>query len=118
VLAVVLAGIGVYGVITYDVTRRTREIGIRMALGAQQRTVLITVLREMALMVVPGIAVGVAAGMLASAAVETFLFGVTARDPWTLVTAALVLTVIAFVAGYVPARRAARVNPALALRAE
>jgi putative ABC transport system permease protein len=56
--------------------------------------------------------------MLASAAVETFLFGVTARDPWTLVTAALVLTVIAFVAGYVPARRAARVNPALALRAE
>jgi putative ABC transport system permease protein len=118
VLAVVLAGIGVYGVIAYDVTRRTREIGIRMALGAQQRTVLITVLRQMTPMVVLGIAAGIGAGLLASAVVETFLFGITPRDPWTLATAALVLAVIAFVAGYVPARRAAGVNPAQALRAE
>jgi len=117
-LAVVLAGIGVYGVIAYDVTRRSREIGIRMALGAQQRTVLIGVFRQMMLMVVPGIAAGVGAGMLASSAIASFLFGITARDPWTLAMAALLLAVIACVAGYVPARRAANVNPALALRAE
>jgi ABC-type antimicrobial peptide transport system permease subunit len=118
VLALVLAGIGVYGVIAYDVTRRTREIGIRMALGAGRRTVLVAVFRQVTLMALPGIAAGVGAGMLASAVVETFLFGITPRDPWTLATAALVLAVIAFVAGYIPARRAASVNPALALRAE
>ena len=117
-LAVVLAGIGVYGVIAYDVSRRSREIGIRMALGAQQRTVLIGVFRQMMLMVVPGIAAGVGAGMLAASAIASFLFGITARDPWTLAMAALLLAVIACVAGYVPARRAANVNPALALRAE
>jgi predicted permease len=118
VLAVVLAGIGVYGVIAYDVTRRTREIGIRIALGAQQRTVLIGVFRQIMLIVIPGIAAGVGAGMFASAAIETFLFGITPRDPWTLAAAALMLALIACVAGYVPARRAANVNPALALRAQ
>jgi predicted permease len=118
VLAAVLAGIGVYGVIAYDVTRRTREIGIRMALGAQRRTVLIGVFRQMMLIVVPGIVAGVGAAMLASAAIESFLFGITARDPLTLAAAALMLAVIACVAGLVPARRAANVNPALTLRAE
>ena len=117
-LAVLLAGIGVYGVIAYDVTRRTREIAIRMALGARNRTVLGSVFHQVTLMVLPGIAAGVGGGLLASAAVETFLFGITPRDPWTLAAAALGLTVVAFVAGYVPARRATRVDPALALRAE
>jgi ABC-type antimicrobial peptide transport system permease subunit len=89
-----------------------------MALGAQRRTVLIGVFRQTMLMVVPGIAAGVGAGMLASAAIESFLFGITARDPLTLAVAALLLAVIACVAGLVPARRAANVNPALTLRAE
>jgi ABC-type antimicrobial peptide transport system permease subunit len=117
-LALVLAGIGVYGVIAYDVTRRTREIGIRLALGALRRAVVGAVLRQTATIVVPGIVVGLAGAVMASALVETFLFGITPRDPVTLAMTALVLGAIALAAAYVPARRAARVNPAIALRAE
>jgi ABC-type antimicrobial peptide transport system permease subunit len=117
-LALVLAGIGVYGVIAYDVARRTREIGIRLALGALRRTVVGAVLRQTAAVVVPGVVVGLAGAVTASALVETFLFGITPRDPVTLAMTALVLGAIALAAAYVPARRAARVNPAIALRAE
>ena len=117
-LALGLAAVGIYGVIAYDVTRRTREIGIRMALGARQRTVLATVLRQVGWIVVPGVAAGVFASLQASVAVEAFLFGITPRDPWTLVMTAAVLTVTGFAAAGLPARRAARVDPALALRNE
>jgi len=117
-LALALAAVGVYGVIAYDVTRRTREIGIRMALGARQRTVLAAVLRQVGWIVVPGVAAGVFASLQASAAVEAFLFGITPRDPWTLVVTAGVLTVTGFAAAALPARRAARVDPALTLRNE
>jgi predicted permease len=118
VLALVLAGIGVYGVVAYDVARRTREIGIRMALGARRRTVVGRVLRQMAIVVIPGIAAGSGAGVMTSALVEMFLFGITPRDPSTLAVTTIVLGLIALAAAYVPARRAAVVNPAIALRAE
>jgi ABC-type antimicrobial peptide transport system permease subunit len=118
VLALVLAGIGVYGVIAFDVARRTREFGIRMALGAQRRMVVSSVLRQVALVVVPGTIVGLGGGLLASAMVETFLFGITPRDPWTLAATTGVLVATALLAAYVPARRATFVNPAISLRAE
>ena len=117
-LALALAAIGVYGVIAYDVARQTREFGIRLALGAGRRTVLGAVLGRMALIVIPGILAGLGASLLASAAVEAFLFGITPRDPWALAVTLVVLTLIAFTAAYMPARRAARVNPAVALRVE
>jgi predicted permease len=117
-LALLLAAIGVYGVIAYDVARRTREIGIRMALGAQRQMVLGGVLRQVALMVFPGIAAGLGVSVLASATVEAFLFGIAPRDPWTLATTAAVLAVLGFAAAYVPARRATNVDPSLTLRAE
>lgn len=126
-LALLLAAVGVYGVIANDVTRRTREIGIRMALGAARRTVLVGVLRQVALIVVPGVCAGILGGMLAfrwrvtgggSATVENLLFGITSRDPWTLAVTALVLALVGVTAAYMPARRATRVDPALSLRAE
>jgi len=117
-LALVLAGIGVYGVIAYDVARRTREIAIRLALCALRRTVVGAVLRQTATVAVPGVVVGLAGAVMASALVETFLFGITSRDPVTLAMTVLALGAIALAAAYVPARRAARVNPAIALRAE
>jgi putative ABC transport system permease protein len=117
-LALLLAAVGIYGVIAYDVGRRTREIGIRMALGAGPRTLVSVVLCQVAMIVIPGIGAGLAASLTASAAVETFLFGITPRDPWTLAVTSLVLVVVAFAAASVPARRAARVNPVMALRAE
>jgi ABC-type antimicrobial peptide transport system permease subunit len=117
-LALGLAAVGVHGVIAYDVTRRTREIGIRMALGARQGTVLATVLRQVGWIVVPGVAAGVFASLQASSAVEKFLFGITPRDPWTLAMTALVLTATGFAAAWLPARRASRIDPALTLRNE
>jgi predicted permease len=117
-LALVLAGIGVYGVIAYDVARRTREIGIRLALGALRRTVVGSVLRQVAVVAVPGVILGLGGGVMASALVETFLFGITPRDPATLAATTVILGAIALAAAVVPARRAARVNPAIALRAE
>jgi putative ABC transport system permease protein len=117
-LSLVLAGIGVYGVIAYDVARRTREFGIRFALGAQRRMVVNSVLRQTAVVIVPGMMSGLAGAMIASGLVETFLFGITPRDPSTLATTAAVLAATALIAAYVPARRATFVNPARALRAE
>jgi hypothetical protein len=116
VLALILAATGVYGVIAFDVARRTREIGIRVALGAQRRRVIGTVLGQVALMVLPGVAAGVAASLLASPLVETLLFGIAPRDAWTLLMAATALAVVGFVAASIPARRAASVDPAVALR--
>ncbi|HEX5107172.1 MAG TPA: ABC transporter permease [Vicinamibacterales bacterium] len=117
-LALLLAAVGIYGVIAYDVGRRTREIGIRMALGARPRTLLGAVLRQVAMIVIPGIAAGLAISLPASAAVEAFLFGIAPRDPWTFAATSLALALVAFAAAVIPARRAARVNPVMALRAE
>jgi len=117
-LATLLAAIGLYGVMSYSVARRTREIGIRMALGAERTSVMWLVLREVALMVGVGLAVGVPLAVALGRVVQSQLFDLSARDPLALAGAAVVLAVVAVVAGYLPARRATRVDPMLALRYE
>jgi predicted permease len=117
-LATVLAAIGLYGVMSYTVAMRTREIGLRVALGADQRAVLRLVLKEVALLALVGVAVGLPGGFGLGKLVESQLFGLTARDPLTFGTATVALLATAFVAGLVPAVRAARVDPMTALRYE
>jgi len=117
-LATLLAALGLYGVISYAVARRTREIGIRMALGAERTRVLWLVLREAAVLAGIGIVAGLGAAMLLVRYVQAQLYGLSATDPRTLVAAAAVLGVIALLAGYVPARRATAIDPMLALRTE
>ncbi|HYU79046.1 MAG TPA: ABC transporter permease [Vicinamibacterales bacterium] len=117
-LATLLAAIGLYGVMSYTVSRRTREIGIRIALGAERANVVWLVLREVALLTFIGIAVGVPVALGLSRLVKAQLFGVEPADPVTLTIAAFALTLVAFLAGYIPARRAAGVQPVFALRYE
>jgi predicted permease len=117
-LATVLAAIGLYGVMSYAVTMRTREIGLRVALGADRRAVLMLVLREVAVLAALGIAIGLPGGYGLGRVVESQLFGLNARDPLTFTVATLALVTTAFVAGLVPALRAARVDPMTALRYE
>jgi ABC-type antimicrobial peptide transport system permease subunit len=117
-LATLLATIGLYGVMSYAVARRTREIGIRMALGAERRGVLWLVLKEVALLGVAGAAVGLIAALYLSRRVESQLFGITPNDPLTLAAGVSLLLLVALVAGFIPARRATKIDPILALRAE
>ena len=117
-LATVLAAIGLYGVMSYAVAMRTREIGLRVALGADRRAVLMLVLREVAVLAALGIAIGLPGGYGLGKVVESQLFGLNARDPLTFAVATLALVTTAFVAGLVPAMRAARVDPMTALRYE
>ncbi len=117
-LALALACLGLYGVLSYDVARRTNEIGIRMALGANARQVVQLVLRETLGWVVLGVTLGFGAALATTRWVESLLFGLKPHDPLTIGLAALVLLVVALVAGYLPARRAARIDPLKALRHE
>jgi ABC-type antimicrobial peptide transport system permease subunit len=117
-LALLLACIGLYGVVSYDVARRSRDIGIRLALGAERSAVLTAVLRQTATITAFGLGVGLVAAALASQLVEGFLFELTPRDPITLAVTTGMLALSALLAGYVPARRASRIDPAIALRAE
>jgi predicted permease len=117
-LATVLAVIGLYGVMAYTVARRTREIGIRMALGAVRGNVVWLVMREVLVLVGTGIALGVPAAVGLSRLVESQLFGIQPHDPLTLVAATVGLALVSAAAGYLPARRATRVNPVQALRYE
>lgn len=117
-LATVLAAVGLYGVMSYTVSRRTREIGIRIALGAERRSVIWMVLKEVAMLTLVGIGLGVPAALALSQLVKSQLFGISPTDPLTITIAATVLGAVALLAGYIPARRAARVQPVLALRYE
>lgn len=118
VLALLLACLGLYGLMSYSVARRTNELGIRLALGARPRDVLWLILREALLLVSVGVALGLPAALGASRWVESLLFGLKPTDPITLTLATLLMLTVAAVAGYLPARRAARVDPLQALREE
>ena len=117
-LAILLASIGLYGVMAYNVARRTRDIGIRMALGAAPGNVLWQVLRETLVLVFIGIAIGVPAALAGTRLVRSMLFGLGFADPIVIIAAAALLATVAALAGFVPARRASRVDPMVALRYE
>jgi predicted permease len=118
VLALVLAGVGIYGVVSYTVTQRTHDIGVRMALGADRRTVLGAVLKNAMGMAGVGIGVGAVVAFAATRVMKGLLFGVSATDPVTFGAVALVLAVVTLIASYVPALRATKVDPIVALRCE
>jgi macrolide transport system ATP-binding/permease protein len=118
VVASLLAAIGIYGVASYSVSQRTREIGIRMALGAARHDVLRLVLRQGLALIVIGVAVGLGGALIVTRLLSSLLFGVRATDLTTFVTTALMLTAVAVLATYIPARRATRVDPLMALRYE
>jgi predicted permease len=117
-LAVLLAAIGLYGVMSYAVTRRTNEIGIRMALGAARSTVVFMILREVALLLAAGGIAGAAAAFASTRLIRGFLFGMAAADPISFVAAAVLLALVAGIAGYLPAHRASKIDPMIALRYE
>jgi predicted permease len=117
-LATVLAIVGLYGVMAYLVTRRSREIGIRMALGAQSGNVVWLVMREVLVLVAIGVAVGLPTALALSKVVQAQLYGVEPHDPSAILAATLLLTVVALLAGFVPARRAAAYDPVRVLRYE
>ena len=117
-LAVLLACIGIYGIMSYAVAGRTSELGLRMALGAQRGNILWLVLRESMLLVLIGVAIGLPAVYGAGKLVSSLLFGLTAADPVALTAATVLMFVVAAIAGYIPARRAAQTDPIVALRYE
>jgi ABC-type antimicrobial peptide transport system permease subunit len=118
VVAVLLAGIGLFGVVAQGVARRTKEIGIRMALGATRAGVRGMVLRESLWLVLMGIAIGLPATLASARFISNRLFGVTAMDPRTLALASSLMLMVALLAGFFPARRASRVDPIVAIRSE
>jgi ABC-type antimicrobial peptide transport system permease subunit len=117
-LALLLAAIGLYGILSYSVSGRTREIGVRMALGAQRGSVLSMVLLEAGKLVLLGVVIGVPAAMLAGRLFSSMLFGLKATDPLSMLFVLAVLLAITLLASYIPARRATKVDPMIALRYE
>ena len=117
-IALLLASVGIYGVMTYSMTQRTREFGIRMALGARASHVFRLVLGEAFVLIVIGVGLGLAAALLFTRPVESFLYSVSSRDPLAYVSVTIILIATALLAGFVPARRATEVDPVTALRYE
>jgi putative ABC transport system permease protein len=116
VSALLLAAVGIYGVMSYSVSQRTREIGVRMALGATPASVLQLVLRQAGVMTAAGISIGLVGALTLTRFLAAFLFGVTAKDPLVYGAVALLLALVALVAVIVPSARATRVDPLVALR--
>jgi putative ABC transport system permease protein len=117
-LALVLAALGLYGVVAYSVSQRTTEIGVRVALGAQPGNILNLIVLRAAGLAMIGLAIGVAISLAGSRLISRFLFGVSAADPITLGVAGLVILLVALTAALVPALRACKIDPAIALRSE
>jgi putative ABC transport system permease protein len=117
-LALVLTLVGLYGVMAYSVARRTREIGVRLALGASRRIIFQMVLRQAAGLVAIGIGLGIAATLASGPMLRAYLYGTSARDPVVLVVVCHLVAVTALLAAYLPSRRAMRVDPVVALRYE
>jgi ABC-type antimicrobial peptide transport system permease subunit len=118
IVALLLASIGLYGTMSYGVTRKTHEIGIRMALGADPRNVLSMVIGQGLVLAVIGVAIGVAAGIGLTRWIASFMYGVTPTDPLTFAGVSILLILVASLACFIPARRAMRVDPLIALRYE
>jgi ABC-type antimicrobial peptide transport system permease subunit len=116
-IGLLLAAIGIYGVMGYFVSRRTQEIGVRMALGATRADVVRLVVRQAAVPLVVGLVLGVLASLALTGVLQAELFGVSARDPRTLASVAVLLAVVGLLATLIPARRAASIDPTRALRA-
>jgi putative ABC transport system permease protein len=114
----VLTVVGLYGVMSYSVAQRTNEIGIRLALGAQSRDVLLMIVKQGSLLIVSGLAIGLFGAYAATRWMASLLFGVTAKDPFTFAAVAVLLALVALLACYVPAWRATKVDPMEALRCE
>jgi putative ABC transport system permease protein len=117
-LALVLTAVGIYGVMAYAVTQRTHELGLRMALGARSREIMRLVMRQGARIMIIGVVLGVAGALALSRVMANFVFGVQPRDPVTFVFVTAFVALIALLASFIPARRATKVNPMVALRHE
>jgi putative ABC transport system permease protein len=117
-LALLLAGIGVYAVISYSVSQRTGEFGVRIALGAQRRDVLRLVLGQAVRLAAIGLLIGIIGAFALTRTISSLLFSVSASDPTSFVVACVILVIVALLASFVPARRATKVNPVIALRYE
>ena len=117
-LALVLTIVGLYGVMTHAVTRRTREIGVRMALGAQRVLVLRMILRDAAILLLGGIAIGSISALASASILKSMLYGIGPRDPFLMAMVCTGIAVVGLLAAYIPARRATKVDPMIALRYE
>ncbi len=117
-IALALGGVGIYGVIAYSVNQRTHEMGIRLALGARPGSILGMVVRQALALTAAGIAIGLGSAFALTRVMSTLLYGINATDAFTFVTTPLLLGTIAIIASYVPARRASKLDPMIALRYE